>query len=346
MLALGLVVAAYSARGTAPGLLHRLPVAPGAAQAATTPAQTPQDRVREMDAGHEAGVKAFPAPTAGKGAQPLAPEIAAGVKVFKITASEIDWEITPGVKKTAFAYNGAVPGPTIRVTEGDRVRLILKNNLKESTSIHFHGLLIPNNMDGVPFITQPPVKPGESFTYEFTARNPGSHMYHSHHAADRQVPLGLLGAFIIEPKNRSAEPKVSQDQILILNDGFFGYTINGKGFPATAPIVAKNGEWIRVRFMNEGSDDPPDAPPRHADAGHHRGRLPGPAAVSGRHLEHLAGSAVRRADPRDRTRRVGVSLPSPQPRRKRSRHARHGNGAHRQVIIRRRPDGHRGLVSV
>jgi len=252
MLGLGLVVAAYSARGTAPGLLYRHPAAPGAAQAATAPAQTPQDRVRAMDAGHEAGVKAFPAPTVGKGAQPLAPEIAGGVKVFKITASEIDWEIAPGVKKTAFAYNGAVPGPTIRVTEGDRVRLILKNNLKESTSIHFHGLLIPNNMDGVPFITQPPVKPGESFTYEFTTRNPGSHMYHSHHAADRQVPLGLLGAFIIEPKNRSAEPKVSQDQILILNDGFFGYTINGKGFPATEPIVAKKGDWIRVRFMNEG----------------------------------------------------------------------------------------------
>ena len=253
LVALAFVAGTYTGRTAQPllGQVHS-PLAPRVAQAASTPAQTPQDRVREMDAGHEAGVKAFPAPTAGKGAQPLAPEIAAGVKVFKITASEIDWEIAPGVKKTAFAYNGAVPGPTIRVTEGDRVRLILKNNLKESTSIHFHGLLIPNNMDGVPFITQPPVKPGESFTYEFTARNPGSHMYHSHHAADRQVPLGLLGAFIIEPKNRSAEPKVSQDQILILNDGFFGYTINGKGFPATAPIVAKNGEWIRVRFMNEG----------------------------------------------------------------------------------------------
>src|SRR3990170_4234906 len=95
MLALGLLFAAYSARGTAPGLLHR-PVATGAAQAASAPAQTPEDRVRAMDAGHEAGVKAFPAPAAGKGAQPLAPEMVGGVKVFKVTASEIDWEIAPG----------------------------------------------------------------------------------------------------------------------------------------------------------------------------------------------------------------------------------------------------------
>src|SRR5712692_3467595 len=160
--ALAFLAGTYAGRTAQPILPHiHSPLALRVAQAATTPAQTVQDRVREMDAGHEAGVKAFPAPTAGKGAQPLAPEIAGGVKVFKITASEIDWEITPGVKKTAFAYNGAVPGPTIRGTEGDRVRLILKNNLKESTSIHFHGLLIPNNMDGVPFITQPPVKPGE-----------------------------------------------------------------------------------------------------------------------------------------------------------------------------------------
>jgi FtsP/CotA-like multicopper oxidase with cupredoxin domain len=107
-------------------------------------------------------------------------------------------------------------------------------------------------MDGVPYITQPPIVPGATFTYEFTARNPGSHMYHSHHAAQRQVPMGLLGAFIIEPKNRTADPQVRQDVIMILNDGPLGYTINGKGFPATQPIVAKRGAVIRIRFMNEG----------------------------------------------------------------------------------------------
>src|ERR671929_72757 len=86
------------------------------------------------------------------------------------------------------------------VTEGDRVRVIIKNDLPESTALHFHGVLLPNNQDGVPFITQPPVKPGESYTYEFTAPNAGSHMYHSHHNSAKQVGLGLLGAFIIEPK--------------------------------------------------------------------------------------------------------------------------------------------------
>lgn len=212
----------------------------------------PEERARTMDEMHEAGVKAFPAKTQGKGAQPLILEVLNGVKVFRVTASEIDWEVTPGVRRTAFAYNGAVPGPTIRVTEGDRVRILLKNELKESTAIHFHGVMVPNSMDGVPYITQPPVKPGGTFTYEFVVRNPGSHMYHSHHAAHRQVPMGLLGAFIINPKNKSAEPKVSQDFVMIVNDGPLAYTINGKGFPATEPLVAKSGEWIRIRFMNEG----------------------------------------------------------------------------------------------
>ncbi len=238
-----LVTAACGGRTAAP-----LP-APSPAGKATP---SPEERAREIDAMHEAGVKAFPAKTEGKGGQPLTPEIIGGVKVFRLAARQVEWEVTPGTRFTAFAYNGAVPGPTIRVAEGDRVRVILTNELKESTAIHFHGVLVPNKMDGVPYLTQPPVKPGGTFTYEFTARNPGSHMYHSHHAAQRQVPMGLLGAFIIDPKNRTGEPRVSQDVILVLNDGPLGYTINGKGFPATAPILARKGDVIRVRFMNEG----------------------------------------------------------------------------------------------
>ncbi|MBI3997719.1 MAG: multicopper oxidase domain-containing protein [Armatimonadetes bacterium] len=243
LLAAALVTAACGSRAAAP-----TPAPVPAAKA--TP--SPEERAQEMDEAHEAGVKAFPARTEGKGAQPLAPDVVAGVKVFRLTAKEVEWEVSPGVRRTAMTYNGVVPGPTIRVTEGDRVRVVLKNDLKESTSIHFHGVVLPNAMDGVPYITQPPVKPGAGFTYEFTARNPGSHMYHSHHAAHRQVPMGLLGAFIIEPKSRSAEPRVSQDLVMILNDGPLGYTINGKGFPATEPLAAKKGEWVRIRFMNEG----------------------------------------------------------------------------------------------
>lgn len=205
-----------------------------------------------MDKMHEAGVKAFPAKTAGKGNQLLSPRIEKGFKIYDLTASKIQWETMPGQKVEAWAYNGQVPGPQIRVRQGDRVRVVLKNELPESTAIHYHGLEIPNDQDGVPFITQPPVKPGETFTYEFTVTNDGSHMYHSHHNAAKQVGLGLLGAFIVEPRSPLAVEKADIDHVMILNDGSHGYTLNGKSFPATEPIVAKLGQKARIRFMNEG----------------------------------------------------------------------------------------------
>ncbi len=204
-----------------------------------------------MDAMHEARVKAFPAKTAGLGGQPVPYKVVAGVKIFELTAKDVQWEVEPGVTRAAFAYNGQIPGPVIRVTEGDRVRVILKNELPESTVIHFHGLATPNAMDGVPFITQPPVKPGQTFTYEFVAKPAGTHMYHAHHGVD-QITKGLLGAFIVEPKDRSREPKVAQDVVLVVNDGPLGFTLNGKSFPATQPIVVKRGQRLRIRYMNEG----------------------------------------------------------------------------------------------
>jgi len=216
-----------------------------------TPAD-PRAAADAMDAMHEKGVKAFPAKTEGKGNQPFAPRMDGRVKVFDITAREVQWETEPGKKVKAWAYNGQIPGPQIRVKEGDRVRVVLKNELPESTAIHFHGLELPNDQDGVPFITQPPVKPGESYTYEFTVPNAGSHMYHSHHNAAKQVGMGLLGAFVVEPKRPRAVEKADVDYVMILNDGFHGYTINGKGFPATEPVVAKRGQKVRIRFMNEG----------------------------------------------------------------------------------------------
>lgn len=208
----------------------------------------------EMDAMHEAGVKAFVAgvKTEGQGNQPLAPRIENGVKIFDLTCKKTMWEVTEGQKVEAWTYNGQLPGPELRVTEGDQVRIIVKNELEESTAIHFHGVIVPNAMDGVPFVTQPPIKPGQSFTYEFTARNPGSHMYHSHHNSTRQVGLGLLGAFIIEPKDKNADPAYDHEFTMILNDQVGGFTINGKGFPATHPLTAKLGEKIRIRYMNEG----------------------------------------------------------------------------------------------
>ena len=224
-----------------------------AAPAAAPPApQSPRAKADQMDAMHEKGVKAFPAPTKGKGNQPLEPRVERGVKVFDLTCEEIQWEVEPGRSVKAWAYNGQVPGPQIRVREGDRVRVTLHNKLPESTAIHFHGLELPNDQDGVPFITQPPVKPGERYTYEFTVPNAGSHMYHSHHNAAIQVGLGLLGAFVVEPRRPVRGHRADVDYVMVLNDGSHGYTLNGKGFPATEPIVCTQGQTVRLRFMNEG----------------------------------------------------------------------------------------------
>jgi manganese oxidase len=148
------------------------------------------------------------------------------------------------------------------VTEGDKVRVIVKNELAQSTAIHFHGLIVPNAMDGVPYITQPPIKPGASFTYEFAAKPAGTHMYHSHHNAAQQVGMGLLGAFIVEPKDPKSRPAFDKEATIVLNDGPLGYTLNGKGFPATQPIVCKQGEKVLIRYINEGSQ----LHPMHATA--------------------------------------------------------------------------------
>jgi manganese oxidase len=226
--------------------------APAASQVSAKTTPTGASKADEMDAHHEKGVKAFPAKTEGLGGQPLAYRMDGDVKVFQLTCQKVQWEVEPGKRVEAWTYNGVVPGPEIRVTEGDKVRIHVTNTLEESTAVHWHGLYTPNSMDGVPFITQPPIKPGQTFTYEFVARPAGSHMYHSHHNAAVQVTMGLLGAFIVEPKDPALRPKVDVEHVMILNDGPLGFTINGKGFPATQPIVAKKGQKLLVRYMNEG----------------------------------------------------------------------------------------------
>lgn len=218
----------------------------------SAPASTGALTADEMDKMHEAGVKAFPAKTAGLGGQPLEFRREGEYKVFDLVAKKVQWEVEPGKFFEAWGYNGVVPGPEIRVTEGDKVRVIIKNELDESTSIHFHGQIVPIAMDGVPYITQPPIKPGTNFTYEFTAKPAGSHMYHSHHNSTKQVGMGLLGAFIVDPKDPKSRPAFDKEYTLILNDGPQGFTINGKGFPATQPLVAKLGQKVLIRYMNEG----------------------------------------------------------------------------------------------
>lgn len=229
------------------GMEAQLTVGRGA-ESQADPASTPMDH-EAMDKSYLAGIAAFPAKTEVFGNVPLAPALVDGVKVFDLTADEIEWQVAPGETKHGMAFNGMIPGPAIHVKLGDRVRIVLHNKLDESTAIHFHGLLVPNEQDGVPGITQPLVHPDETYTYEFVVQNAGSHMYHSHMNAAEQVPAGLLGAFIVDGPN---DPAVAHDEIMVLNDGPLGYTINGKSFPATAPLVAKQGETIRVRYMNEG----------------------------------------------------------------------------------------------
>lgn len=176
---------------------------------------------------------------------------------FDMTVDNFDWqvdELKPPVKATG--YNKQWPGPTMRVKEGDKVRAVFKNNLTETTGIHFHGTHFENFfMDGVPFVTQVPIAPGESFTYEFTASRPGSLMYHSHHNATDQVGRGQLAAFIVDPKRPTANEKEVDgvDYTWISNDALGGFTINGHGFPATVPVLAALGQTVRIRFMNEGT---------------------------------------------------------------------------------------------
>jgi manganese oxidase len=231
--------------GHADGGMKGTLVVGGAAGRASTHAMS----AKEMDDAYMKTLKAFPAATKGTGGRRMAPKVVGGVKVFELTAATTRWEVSPGDVRDAMAYNGQIPGPEIRVKQGDRVRVVLHNDLEESTSIHFHGLNVPNSQDGVAGITEDITGPGDSRTYEFTVDNSGTHMYHSHMNGAMQIPMGLLGAFIVEGAN---EPKADVDQTIVINDGPLGFTLNGKSFPATQPVAAKPGQTVRIRYLNEG----------------------------------------------------------------------------------------------
>jgi FtsP/CotA-like multicopper oxidase with cupredoxin domain len=180
-----------------------------------------------------------------------------GVKVFHLDARPVQWEVSKGVVKTVWAYNGTVPGPQIRVNEGDRVRIIVTNHLPEGTTVHWHGLEVPNAMDGVPMVTQDPIPPGKSFTYEFTVKQVGTFMYHSHCDDLKQVGMGLYGAFISLPRGVDKLPGVQVDLSFVLGDANLGYTINGKSFPDTAKPTLKVNKPVHVRLMNMGTMEHP-----------------------------------------------------------------------------------------
>ncbi|HUG06973.1 MAG TPA: multicopper oxidase domain-containing protein, partial [Candidatus Limnocylindria bacterium] len=237
-------------RGAAPA---RVAAATSTPILSPTPRRTPAPTATmDHDAHAESVVKAFPAKTAGAGLQPLASRVVDGAREFELTCEKIRWEVTPGVVVDALSYNGQVPGPIIRVVEDERVRVRVTNKTDQTTGVHWHGQRIVNKMDGVPFITQPVIKPGETFIYDFVARPFGSHMYHSHHNATEQVGRGMLGPLLVMPKSANVDPAYDKDELFIFNDQLGGLTINGKGFPATSPFTARLGQRIRFRFMNEG----------------------------------------------------------------------------------------------
>ena len=210
----------------------------------------------------------YTAPAGARGDRPLQPRVVGGRKVFQLRASLVRWSILPDVQVAAYAFNGQVPGPRIRVTEGDRVLIVVRNDLPEPTSVHWHGLAVPNRMDGAAGVTQPPIASGKRYTYEFTAGQAGTFFYHSHQQADRQQSLGMYGALIVDPKRASVRydreavvqlgewtveegytfPSMQQEGLL---PNYF--TINGKAYPATQTLRVNRGERILFRFIGSQS---------------------------------------------------------------------------------------------
>jgi FtsP/CotA-like multicopper oxidase with cupredoxin domain len=240
-------------------------------------------RADAQHAGHDAqpaaGQARGAAPTA-KAAGPRVPvnvldvpklpyEMEKGVKVFRLVAEPVKAGFVPGKVFDVWGYNGGMPGPTIEVIEGDRVRVLFENRLPEPQTVHWHGLEVPIEMDGVPAISQPLVMPGERFTYEFTVHQNGTFFYHTHMAMAEMI--GLIGFFIIHPKQAYA-PAVQKDFGIILQEWavlpnntvpntlsmeFNWLTFNGKAGPAATPMLVKLGERVRIRIINIGMDHHP-----------------------------------------------------------------------------------------
>jgi manganese oxidase len=190
-------------------------------------------------------------------------------KVFHLKAAPLRQKICPFKTIDAWGYNGTSPGPTIQVTQGDRVRIHVENALPESTSMHWHGLEVPIEQDGVPFISQKPIAPGETFIYEFTVHQEGTFFYHAHSAM--QEMIGLIGMFIAHPQTPHS-PHVDHDFGIVLQEWavlpnnsvpntasmeFNWLTFNGLSAPSTTPLIARLGSRVRIRFVNLGMDHHP-----------------------------------------------------------------------------------------
>ncbi len=203
-------------------------------------------------------------------------KIADGVKIFHLVCEEVDQVFVPKTewnqecRAYCWGFNKQVHGPTIECVEGDRIRIYVTNNLPEATSIHWHGLIVPNGMDGVGGLNQKPIEPGQTFKYEFTIWQHGTFMYHSHHDEMTQMQLGLIGMFVVHPRTPS-DPQPDRDYVFLLSEwkivpgtrrpdpnemtDFNLLTLNGRAFPGTAPILAQIDERIRLRLGNLSTMD-------------------------------------------------------------------------------------------
>jgi len=195
-----------------------------------------------------------------------------GVKEFRLVAEPVKREFAPGMIVNAWGYNGMTPGPTIEVVEGDRVRFIVTNKLPERTSVHWHGILLPNGMDGVAGLNQPHIQPGETYVYEFTLKQHGVHMYHPHSDEMVQMAMGMMGFFVVHPKVPEV-PKVDRHFVVMLHEwsvepgtatpnpsvmtDFNMFTFNSRVWPGTDPWVVKKGDRVRFSFGNLSMDSHP-----------------------------------------------------------------------------------------
>ncbi len=188
-----------------------------------------------------------------------------GIKEFHLVAEPVEREIAPGMRAHLWGYNGQSPGPTIEVVEGDRLRIFVTNKLPEHTSIHWHGQRLPNGMDGVSGLTQPAIKPGQTYVYEFVAQRAGTFMYHPHANETTQMALGMMGSWVTHPRDPLFMP-VERDYVFLLNAydiapgsytpnvntmlDFNLWTFNSRAYPGIDPMVARLGERVRIRIGN------------------------------------------------------------------------------------------------
>jgi FtsP/CotA-like multicopper oxidase with cupredoxin domain len=190
-------------------------------------------------------------------------------KVFRLTAEPVQRKIAPFKTIDTWGYNGSCPGPTIQIQQGDRVRIIFENKLPESTTVHWHGLEVPIEQDGVPYISQKPIPPGEKYVYEFTVHQEGTFFYHAHTAM--QEMIGQIGLFIAHPKT-PYRPHVDHDFGIVLQEWavlpantvpntasmeFNWLTFNGVSGPAITPMIVRLGSRVRLRIVNLGMDHHP-----------------------------------------------------------------------------------------